>query len=188
MVNVFEGYAMNPTRRVGQSTVFRLIAPIVAVMLASGTAWAAETYSISIPHEVGTFNVLGGKPFVLAPGTERGPGGNALDVARRDQTQIVHYSSGKPLCYDLEGKDKAVTLGKQEGASSLWQLTKVGGRGGSDYVTVQAAEGKLKGWYLDCTEKEEKVEWSGHAITVRRLILAEKPKQIKQFSRYVVSP
>jgi hypothetical protein len=163
-----------------------IVAAILILLAAAAPAWAGESYSIS-PEGVGQFNVIDGQPVILSPG-ESGPGGNALDVVKKPVTTITHYGSGKRLCYSLDGKDKKVALGSGEGAGSDWLATKTGGRGDAETVTVQVAEGKCKGWYLDCAEEEEKLQSGDTTYTVRRLILAEKPQRIKTFSRYVVAP
>ena len=161
-------------------------AAILIVLLVAAPAWARETYSIR-PEGRGGFNVIDGQPVILSPG-QSGPAGNALDVANKSVTTITHYGSKKLFCYGLDGKDKKVTLGGGDGAGSDWLVTKIGGRGDADTVTIQAAEGKLKGWYLDCAAEEEKLQSGDKTYTVRRLILSEKPQRIKSFSRYVVSP
>ena len=54
-------------------------------------------------------------------------------------------------------------------------------------MTIRAAEGKFKGWYLDCADEEESITYGGREITIRPLVLAEKPKHIREFDRYPVS-
>ena len=163
---------------------------IVAVLLSATVAWAAVVYSVDPRGKgLGEFNVLKGEPVIWAAGANVGPGGNALDVqGKQERTTIVHYESKKTLCYDMDGKDKKIRLVKKDGSGCQWIAIKIGTRGESDQITLQAAEGKFKGWYLDCTEEEEKIEIGGKTYSFRRMILSKKPGRIDYFLRYPVAP
>jgi hypothetical protein len=150
-----------------------------------------QVYSVGVPEEVGSFNVVGGRPCVVMRGV--GPAGNALDHIGNT---LVHYGSQRPLAYALDGKSKTVVLGTSGGQketgttwwkTTWWRVEKVGGRGGYEYVQIKVAKGALEGWYLDCADEEETVTSEGRRITIRPLVLVEKPKHIQHFNRYPVS-
>jgi hypothetical protein len=154
----------------------RLTVAAVFAVLAVPPA-AADTYSVGFPE--GAFNVLNGEPCLL-PSGERGPPGNALDIKG---SALVHYRSDKPLAYPLAGSGTpVVTLGPADGVSTSWDLSGLKG----DKGPIRAAEGKYAGWYLDWSEEAKEVEYKGKTLHARRLILVEKPKDPRRFSRYAV--
>jgi hypothetical protein len=139
---------------------------------------SAQDYSVAFP--TGEFNVLDGVPCVLHS-VDRGPPGNALDIKG---SSLVHYGSGKPLAYPLDGSGApVVTLGKSDGVGTSWDLSGIKGKRGP----IRAAEGKYAGWYLDWSESEKEIDYKGKALHTRQLILVENPKEPCQFSRYEVS-
>jgi hypothetical protein len=100
---------------------------------------------------------------------------------------LKDLATQQPLCYDLEGTDATVKLGGMEGTGNQWTFTLVRARGDTEYVTVQAAAGKRKGWYLDYTV-EQPPAGSNEGQPRRRLVLVEKPEPQKQFAKYVIAP
>jgi len=95
--------------------------------------------------------------------------------------------TGRYLAYDPEGKDKAVFLAEKQSLGTKWVLTRV--EGGSSTYTIRAAEGELKGWYLDVEEKGEKlVSQKGETSTAYRAFLSEKPKRVPQVVITEVAP
>lgn len=157
----------------------------VAISITAHVASAKETYSIAPVTELGRFNVIDGQPMILKGD---GPPGNALDVKQAEQSEIRHYASGKPLAYPSQSERSVVSLGAGADKETEWTFTHVKHRGGSEIVTVQAARGKFRDWYLDCAETEETLSIGGKDYTVRRLVLVKEPKQIKHWTRYVVAP
>ena len=100
-------------------------------------------------------------------------------VTKTDTTELeIFYVNGQPI----------ERLVKKDGSGCQWIAIKIGTRGESDQITLQAAEGKFKGWYLDCTEEEEKIEIGGKTYSFRRMILSKKPGRIDYFLRYPVAP
>jgi hypothetical protein len=127
----------------------------IAIGLLTCTLLVQQVYSIGVPSEVGKFNVIGDRPCVVIRGS--GPAGNALD---HRGGELVHYGSKKPLAYPLDGESKVVRLGTNAESKAMgrdWKVSIIGGRGGSQIVTIQAAEGQFKGWYLDCADEEETI-------------------------------
>jgi hypothetical protein len=120
---------------------------ILLVAFAAEPAGAHESYDLVLP----------GRMAVL------GPDGKTASVTRFEirRSTLEELGSRRTLCYGLDGKETSVKLGEHPGTSSRWILTKIRARGDTEYVSVQAAEGKLKGWYLDYTEELDKAA-SGH--------------------------
>jgi len=109
-----------------------------------------------------------------------------LDFRRMKESRAVFGiievpGTSRSLAYDLEGRSNSVKLGVTSlTGGSGWLLTR--GRAHSQFA-IQATEGKFKGWYLDWTEDEEAMGY----LRVRRLILSEKPKQVKNFLVYPIA-
>jgi hypothetical protein len=86
-------------------------------------------------------------------------------------TKIKSSVGGGYLAYDPSGEDPRVFLSREAGEGTDWTI---GDRNeGQNYVRyglTQAASGKVKGWYLDVEDCEEKGE-DGKATAARRLVL-----------------
>jgi hypothetical protein len=122
-------------------------------------------------------------PFRMAV---EGPDGETVwfERFRTSNSRLMKVASRQALCYSLDGKEPSVRLGKDTEAGPRWIFTKVRAEGGTAYVTVQAAEGKFKDWYLDYTEEPGKSGPGDTAPVGRRLVLMERPKEIKQFKTF----
>ena len=131
-------------------------------------------------------DIVDGRPVVIVAG--RSQSGNALDVGPSPRTTLVDYSSRKALRYALEGRDRTVRLSDPTEPGCQWVLRSAKRRAGHefneelDHVTIQVADGELKGWYLGMDEREEKLG----ARRMRRLIITQEPKKPLQFVRFPV--
>jgi len=153
---------------------------LLLVALAPGGA-VGDQYGITDP-DLGSLSVVDGKALLTG-----GPIYDAnwnLSPTGKEGTTSIRLSSSKwrgwALAYDPAGKDRAVTLlspgrgdrGKQ------WKVTRVA----PSRYTIQAAEGKYKGWYLDVQGKGEvRRNPKGERYTAYPLVLTEKPKRILKF-------
>jgi hypothetical protein len=167
-----------------------LLLSCVALVLAAlaPPAEAIDHYDIRF-RDQGPLGVLGGKVRVVFPNPEDYSW--ELRIFKGETTTIRVLEPGKwtgwYLAYDMEGKDEGVSLVKKRGPGTEWLLTKVEGK--SDDYTLQAAQGKLKGWYLDVEEKGEKsVNQEGKTSTAYRVFLSEKPKRLPQAIITLVAP
>jgi hypothetical protein len=75
------------------------------------------------------------------------------------------------LSVDKEGK---VTLVAELGEGAYWKLTRKG-TGHSFDGTIQATGGKLDGWYLGFSDKQERIEKGRFKYEAYRVTLSEKP-------------
>jgi hypothetical protein len=87
--------------------------------------------------------------------------------------------SGWYLAFDPQGKDPKVTLARESGPGTVWQLTRA--KGFLSY-TLQATRGKYKGWYLDAGKAETVVGKSGKKHTHYEAVLVKEPKKPLSFS------
>jgi hypothetical protein len=95
---------------------------------------------------------------------------------------------GWHLAYDPEGKDPAVFLAEERGPGTQWKVTRL--KGEKDLVfTIQAAEGKYKGWYLDVAAKGEKfVTPKGKTAPAYRVFLSKKPRRLPKLTITHIAP
>jgi hypothetical protein len=142
---------------------------------------AGDQYGIRAPG-TGSLSVVDGKALLT-----KGPIYDAnweLSWMGKESTTSITISSSKwpgwGLAYDPTGKDPAVTLAPP-GRGERGKQWRVVDRGASGY-TIQAAEGKYKGWYLDIQGKGEvRRNTKGERYTAYRLVLTEKPKRPLHF-------
>jgi hypothetical protein len=147
----------------------------------------ADWHRIEFPGK-GDLGVIGGKVYVVARPHEdfdwhliRGAAGDIQVFQPREW-------KGRRLAYDPEGKDKAVFLAEGLAPGTEWKTTDVEGEQEADY-TIQAAEGKVKGWYLDVAEKAERVtDAKGRRYTAYRAFLSEKPKRLPNVLLTIIAP
>ena len=139
-------------------------------------------YRISVP-DVGPLGIVRGQPYLLKKEqagkwarNREGRGeyswaAKGVGWISRGNGKIEAGNENGFLAYDPQGKDKTVRFSRDPRAASQWVLA-----GGS----MQAAEGELKGWYLDYDPEELKLEGYGENYVGYRLILSPKPGRIKQ--------
>jgi len=177
--------------------LFGMAAAALAAALADMPARAGfklpyYIYRISVP-DVGPLGIVKGQVYLLKKEqagkwarNREGRGeypwaAKGVGWISRGNGKIEADNEGGNLAYDLDGKDKTVRFSRRSAwpsstephEASQWVLT-----GG----TVQAAEGELKGWYLDYDPEELKLEGNGENYVGYRLILSPKPGRIKQLS------
>jgi hypothetical protein len=141
------------------------------------------------PERVGGafLGVIDGKVWAI-----RSPGGDLWELSTF-KTKIEFVDPEEELkrwylAYDPEGKDKALFLvpRRKRGPGQKWEITDVREAQGPSY-TIRAAEGKVKGWYLDVAEQPEQVkDAKGRRYTAYRVFLSEKPKRIPKVSIEVI--
>ena len=149
-------------------------------------------YRISVP-EVGPLGIVKGQAYLLKKEqagkwarNREGRGeyswaAKGVGWISRGNGKIEDDNENGFLTYDPEGKDKTVRFSRRSARpsstgqheASQWVLA-----GGS----VQAAEGELKGWYLDYDPEELKLEGYNENYVGHRLILSPKPGRIKQLT------
>lgn len=161
------------------------IAVLLPCLVAPAALAQDQLYSIGFPRAAGVFNVLDGKPYLLRS-EESGPPGNAVDL--QNGKHLIHFGSQQALCYDLDGTTPTVSLGKAGITSAEWEIKRGEEKGGPTAVSVQAAEGKFKGWFLDWSADEMEIESGGKTYHVRHLVLTRKPKPAKVLFMYPVAP
>ena len=97
---------------------------------------------------------------------------------------------GNYLAYDPEatGKDQgAVFLDEKDKSGSKWLLKRVTEEKFELY-TIQAASGKVKGWYLDVAEEGEEFKDRKGKANAYRVFLSEKPKKPVKWTFTLISP
>jgi hypothetical protein len=151
------------------------------------SAARAEWHDI-IGSEKGALVVVDGKVRLAKsghPGPFEGwdlgpPGGKQTIQVRSDDRW-----SGWYLAFDAGGKNPKVTLARNKpGLGTVWQLTRVKGRG----YTLQATSGKYKGWYLDAGKAHTVKGKDGKKYTDYEAVLEKDPKKPLKFSIYEVAP
>jgi hypothetical protein len=152
---------------------------------------AADWHWVEFPGK-GKLGVIGGKAWVVARVETRPHDDFDWSLFRGGKTEIRVLQpeewQGRRLAYDPEGKDKAVFLARKPGPGQDWTITPLRGEQGAHY-TIQAAEGKLKGWYLDVAERPEQVtDAQGRRYTAYRAFLSEKPKRLPKVLIEVIAP
>jgi hypothetical protein len=155
------------------------------VALSSSTA-AADWVRIEFPAK-GQVGVVGGKVGVVSPSLtpylwSAFIGEGETDIRVREPEKWA----GLYLAYDPEGKDKAVFLTSKPGKGTKWRLARLKGPGAGLYeYSIRAAEGKVKGWYLDIDPKgEERRDAKGNSFTAYRVFLAETPKHLPKGAEF----
>ena len=161
------------------------LAVLLSCLVATAAMARDQLYSIGFPQAEGQFNVLDGRPYLLRRG-ESGPDGNAVDL--QSGKHLIHFGSHQALCYELDGTTPTVSLGKADSTSAEWELKHGEEKGGQRAVSIQAAEGKFKGWFLDWSADEIEIESGGKTYHVRQLVLTRKPKPAKVLFMYPVAP
>jgi len=154
----------------------------------------ADWHTIRFPdRDRAPLGVIGGKVYVVAR-VEARPQENydwhLIRGAAAGHIQVLQPEAwkGRRLAYDPQGKDKAVSLARGPAPGTKWKIAYVEGEQEADY-TIQAAEGKLKGWYLDVAEKAERVtDAKGRRYTAYRVFLSEKPKRLPNVLLTIIAP
>jgi hypothetical protein len=160
----------------------------LALVLATLAAPAAraEWHDITARNK-GILAVVDGKVW-LASFNPDGPF-RGWDLVGRGTSGITVKSrdnwSGWYLAFDAGGKNPKVTLARNKpGLGTVWQLTRVKGRG----YTLQATSGKYKGWYLDAGKAHTVKGKDGKKYTDYEAVLEKDPKKPLKFSIYEVAP
>jgi hypothetical protein len=146
-------------------------------------------YRLSVP-EVGPLGIVGGQPFLLKKeqagvwarnreGRREYPwAAKGVGWISRGNGKIEAGNESGFLSYDAEGKDKTVRFSQRSAGPSSTEPHEA-----SQWVLaggiVQAAEGKLKGWYLDYDPEELKLKDDRGSYIGYRLVLSPKPGRIK---------
>jgi hypothetical protein len=167
-----------------------LVAVGMTICLASASASqsrageASELGFEDLGGKFGDIRTVGGQVFaIIKSGDENGSKRDdeysywAVEYGDDGTAFMVAYdrsAGNRYLSYDPTGKCKSVVL-VSEGAGSLWKRTVKSGMV-VKHVTLQAANGPLKGWYLDYPDEEVKIG----VLVAHPLILSKEPRHIKE--------
>jgi hypothetical protein len=165
-----------------------LLSGVTLSLAALAPPAGADWHRIEFPGK-GELGVIGGKVWVVSA-PEEPCTWHLIRGAQAGHIQVLDPQEwkGRRLAYDPEGKDKAVFLDKGLAPGTKWKITYVEGEQEPDY-TIQAAEGKLKGWYLDVAEKPEKItDAKGRRSTTYRVFLSQEPKRLPNVLLTLIAP
>jgi hypothetical protein len=108
-------------------------------------------------------------------------------VAGEGERSIGVYDGpyqGRRLGYDPDGTRREPSL--RPGTGPRWKMVRADG--GPVRFTIQAAEGKLTGWYLDVGPAVTVKGEGGKTRTGYRAVLTKKPKEPAAFEIVVIAP
>jgi hypothetical protein len=161
-----------------------LLSACLALLVGVGPA-AADMYSIKGPG--GLFlGVTAGGELLFLPPEYRSDDARFVWVVGgpREATGITLHRTDQDLTYDPDGGKREPYL--TVGFGRPWKQVKL--PDDVTFYTVQAAEGKLAGWYLDVGPAVEVTGKLSKRCTGYRAVLTKKPRKPVVFTITVIAP